>query len=101
MTTYVNSIRNGSLPCIESAVLALAQIENSAALQKAITHYDQQMSQRVQLPTETLQELLDLHRTCEKEAVNIFMENSFKNFNQGFLKELGVIFPSSLPGCRM
>ncbi|GAB1288189.1 Guanylate-binding protein 5 [Apodemus speciosus] len=82
VTTYVNTISNGSLPCIESAVLTLAQIENSAAVQKAITHYDQQMSQRVQLPTETLQELLDLHRTCEKEAIKIFMENSFKNFNQ-------------------
>ncbi|XP_052035017.1 guanylate-binding protein 1-like isoform X2 [Apodemus sylvaticus] len=87
--TCVNTINNGSLPCMESAVLALAQIENSAAVQKAIVHYDQQMSQRVQVPTETLQELLDLHRTCEKEAIKIFMENSFKNFNQLFLKELG------------
>ncbi|GAB1288193.1 Guanylate-binding protein 1 [Apodemus speciosus] len=88
VTTYVNSISNGCLPCMENAVLALAETENSAALQKAIAHYDQQMSQRVQLPTKTLQELLDLHRTCEKEATKIFMEHSFKDVNQVFLTKL-------------
>ncbi|XP_028643975.1 guanylate-binding protein 1-like isoform X2 [Grammomys surdaster] len=88
VTTYVDAIRSGSIPCMESAVLALAQTENSAAVQKAIAHYDQQMGQSVKLPTESLQELLDLHRTCEKEAIKIFTENSFKHFNQVFLKEL-------------
>lgn len=100
VTTYVNTISTGSLPCMESAVLALAHIENLAAVGKAIAHYDQQMSERVQLPTETLQELLDLHRTCERDAINIFLENSFKYFNQVFLKELRVIFLLSLSGCR-
>ncbi|XP_031195080.1 guanylate-binding protein 1-like isoform X1 [Mastomys coucha] len=88
VTTYVNTISNGSLPCMESAVLALAEIENSSALQKAIAHYDQHMSQRVQLPTETLQELLDLHRTCEREAIKIFMENSFRDVTKVFLTKL-------------
>ncbi|XP_009423097.1 guanylate-binding protein 3 isoform X3 [Pan troglodytes] len=60
--TYIDAISRGDLPCMENAVLALAQIENSAAVQKAIAHYDQQMGQKVQLPAETLQELLDLHR---------------------------------------
>ncbi|OBS75285.1 hypothetical protein A6R68_14177, partial [Neotoma lepida] len=60
--TYINAISSGDLPCMENAVVALAKIENLAAVKKAIAHYDQQMSQRVQLPTETLQELLDLHR---------------------------------------
>ncbi|XP_076789437.1 guanylate-binding protein 1-like isoform X2 [Arvicanthis niloticus] len=87
--TYIGAISSGDLPCMENAVLVLAQIENSAAVQKAITHYDQQMSQRVQLPTETLQELLDLHRTCEKEAVNIFLRTSFKDEDQSFLMKLG------------
>ncbi|XP_058295591.1 guanylate-binding protein 3 isoform X3 [Hylobates moloch] len=59
---YIDAISRGDLPCMENAVLALAQIENSAAVQKAIAHYDQQMGQKVQLPVETLQELLDLHR---------------------------------------
>ncbi|XP_058394442.1 guanylate-binding protein 2-like [Diceros bicornis minor] len=87
--TYINAISSGDLPCMENAVLTLAQIENSAAVQKAMAHYDQQMSQKVQLPTETLQELLDLHRASEKEAIEVFMKKSFKDVDQKFQKELG------------
>ncbi|XP_054448025.1 guanylate-binding protein 5-like [Pteronotus mesoamericanus] len=89
--TYVNAISSGDLPCMENAVLALAQIENSAAVKKAIAHYDQQMGQKLQLPTETLQELLDLHRDSEKEAIEVFMKSSFKDVDQKFQKELGTL----------
>ncbi|XP_028711196.1 guanylate-binding protein 1-like [Peromyscus leucopus] len=88
--TYVNTISSGGLPCVENAVLALSQTENAAAVQKAIAHYDQQMNQKLQLPTETLQELVDLHRASEKEATKIFMENCFKDVNQVFKMELGI-----------
>nr|CAB66615.1 hypothetical protein [Homo sapiens] len=86
--TYINAISRGDLPCMENAVLALAQIENSAAVQKAIAHYDQQMGQKVQLPAETLQELLDLHRVSEREATEVYMKNSFKDVDHLFQKKL-------------
>ncbi|KAM8789922.1 guanylate-binding protein 1-like isoform 2-T4 [Rhynchonycteris naso] len=86
--TYVKAIQSGDLPCMENAVLALAQIENTAAVQKAVAHYEQQMGQKVQLPTETLQELLDLHRASETEAIEVFMKNSFKDVDHLFQKEL-------------
>nr|XP_020754151.1 guanylate-binding protein 5-like [Odocoileus virginianus texanus]XP_020754152.1 guanylate-binding protein 5-like [Odocoileus virginianus texanus]XP_020754153.1 guanylate-binding protein 5-like [Odocoileus virginianus texanus]XP_020754154.1 guanylate-binding protein 5-like [Odocoileus virginianus texanus] len=86
--TYVNAINSGDLPCMESEVLTLAQIKNLAAVQKAIAHYDQQMGQKLKLPTETLQELLDLHRASEKEAIEVFMRNSFKDEDQGYRKKL-------------
>ncbi|CAK6441317.1 unnamed protein product [Pipistrellus nathusii] len=86
--TYVDAISSGDLPCMENAVLALAQIENSAAVKKAIAYYDQQMGEKVELPTETLQELLDLHMASEKEAIEVFMKNSFKDVNHLFQKEL-------------
>lgn len=92
MLTYVNAISCGDLPCMENAVLALAQIENSAAVKKAIAHYDQQMGQKLQLPTDTLQELLDLHWASEKGAIKIFLKNSFKDVDHLFQKELAVIF---------
>ena len=75
---------------MENAVLALAQIENSAAVQKAIEHYEEQIKQKVQLPTETLQELLDFLRPIEREALEVFMKNSFKDVDQMFQKELKV-----------
>uniref|UniRef100_A0A8C2UWK0 Guanylate binding protein 5 n=1 Tax=Chinchilla lanigera TaxID=34839 RepID=A0A8C2UWK0_CHILA len=86
--TYVDAINRGDLPCVGNSVLALVQTENSAAVQKALAHYDQQMDQKVQLPTDTLQELLDLHRACEREAMEIFTKNSFKDEDQTFQKEL-------------
>ncbi|XP_040607610.1 guanylate-binding protein 1-like [Mesocricetus auratus] len=88
VVTYVNTISSGSLPCIENAVLALSQTENAAAVQKAIAHYDQQMSQKLKLPTETLLELMDVHRASEKEAIKIFRETSFKDINQEFITQL-------------
>ncbi|XP_029411134.1 guanylate-binding protein 5 isoform X2 [Nannospalax galili] len=88
VVTYVNAINNGDLPCVENIVITMAKRENSAAVQKAISHYDQQMGQKVQLPTETQQELLDLHRAIESEAIEIFRKNSFKDEDQSFQKEL-------------
>ncbi|XP_032103708.1 LOW QUALITY PROTEIN: guanylate-binding protein 2 [Sapajus apella] len=87
--TYVSAISSGDLPCMENAVLALAQLENSAAVEKAVAHYDQQMGQKVQLPTETLQKLLDLHRDSEREAIEVFMKNSFKDVDHKFQRKLG------------
>ncbi|XP_005863413.1 PREDICTED: guanylate-binding protein 6-like isoform X2 [Myotis brandtii] len=88
VVTYVDAINSGAVPCLENAVTTLAQLENSGAVQKAANHYSEQMAQRVSFPTDTLQELLDLHAACEKEAIAIFMERSFKDDNQAFLKNL-------------
>uniref|UniRef100_A0A8D2HX19 Guanylate-binding protein 4-like n=2 Tax=Urocitellus parryii TaxID=9999 RepID=A0A8D2HX19_UROPR len=86
--TYVNAINKGTIPCLENAVITLAQRENSAAVQKAADHYSEQMAQRVQFPTDTLQELLEVHTACEKEAIAVFMEHSFKDDNHEFQKKL-------------
>ncbi|XP_021017895.1 guanylate-binding protein 6-like isoform X2 [Mus caroli] len=88
VTTYVDAINSGAVPCLDDAVTTLAQHENSVAVQKAADHYSEQMAQRLRLPTDTLQELLDVHAACEKEAIAVFMEHSFKDENQQFLKKL-------------
>ncbi|XP_076431189.1 guanylate-binding protein 3 isoform X2 [Peromyscus maniculatus bairdii] len=86
--TYVDAIHSGTVPCLENAVMTLAERENSAAVQKAADHYSKQMAQRVRLPTDTLQELLDVHTACEKEAIAVFMEHSFKDDEQEFQRRL-------------
>ena len=91
VVTYVDTINSGAVPRLENAVTSLAQLENSAAVQKAADHYSEQMAQRLSLPTDTLQELLEVHAACEKEAIAIFMEHSFKDENQEFQKNLEVI----------
>ncbi|XP_040607625.1 guanylate-binding protein 4 isoform X2 [Mesocricetus auratus] len=90
VTTYVDSINSGAVPCLENAVTTLAQRENSIAVQKATDHYNEQMAQLLRLPTDTLQELLNVHAACEKEAIATFMEHSFKDENQLFQKNLVV-----------
>uniref|UniRef100_A0A5F9CE06 GB1/RHD3-type G domain-containing protein n=1 Tax=Oryctolagus cuniculus TaxID=9986 RepID=A0A5F9CE06_RABIT len=85
---YVDTINSGAVPCLENAVTTLAQRENAAAVQKAAEHYSRQMAQRLVLPTDTLQELLDVHAACEREAVEIFMEHSFKDDTGEFQKNL-------------
>ena len=68
---YVDAINSGGVPCLENAVITLAEHENSAAVQKAADHYSEQMTQRLNLPTDMLQELLEVHAVCEKEAIAI------------------------------
>ncbi|XP_023613445.1 guanylate-binding protein 6-like [Myotis lucifugus] len=88
----VDTINSGAVPCLENAVITLAERENSVAVEKAADHYSEQMAQRVSFPTHMLQELLDLHAACEKETIAIFMEHSFKDDNQVFqTKLMGII----------
>nr|XP_032647627.1 guanylate-binding protein 1-like [Chelonoidis abingdonii] len=77
--TYVDTIRSGAVPCLESAVLALAQIKNSAAVGEAVAAYEEQLGRWVVLPTESVQELLELHAQCEQEALWAFMAHAFKD----------------------
>ncbi|XP_036613719.1 guanylate-binding protein 1-like [Trichosurus vulpecula] len=99
--TYVQAITSGDMPCMENAVLALAQIENTAAVQRALTYYEEMMNKRVQFPTETLRELLNIHAICEKEAIEVFIKDSFKDVDQKFQKELASQLETKRDGfCR-
>ncbi|XP_043859656.1 guanylate-binding protein 7-like isoform X2 [Dromiciops gliroides] len=88
LETYVKMIYSGDIPCLENAVLTLAQAENSAAVQKAANHYVKQMVLKVDLRMDTLQDLINIHTDCEKEAISIFMKHSFKDDTQKFQMEL-------------
>ncbi|KAM9109272.1 guanylate-binding protein 7-like isoform 1-T2 [Megaptera novaeangliae] len=88
VVAYIDAINSGGVPCLENAVITLAERENSAAVQKAADHYSEQMAQRLRLPTDTLQELLEVHAACEMEAIAIFLGHSFKDDKQTFQKKL-------------
>nr|XP_060616564.1 guanylate-binding protein 1-like isoform X1 [Anolis sagrei ordinatus] len=82
--TYVETISSGKVPCMESAVLALAEMENAAAVEEAVACYGGLMGQRLRLPTESVPELLGIHAKCEKEALQVFMARAFKDDEQRF-----------------
>ncbi|XP_067317268.1 guanylate-binding protein 1-like [Anolis sagrei] len=82
--TYVETISSGKVPCLESAVLALAEMENAAAVEEAVACYGKLMEQRLSLPTESVPELLGVHAGCEKEALQVFMARAFKDDERRF-----------------
>ncbi|POI21017.1 hypothetical protein CIB84_015235, partial [Bambusicola thoracicus] len=55
--TYVDAIQSGAVPCLESAVTALAELHNSAAVREAAALYWELMEQRAELPMETAEGL--------------------------------------------
>ncbi|XP_044290830.1 guanylate-binding protein 1-like [Varanus komodoensis] len=86
--TYVDTLRSGKVPCMENAVLALADRENSAAVADATARYVELMERRLKLPTETLEELLRIHAGCEEEALRVFMARAFKDDTRQFQAQL-------------
>ncbi|XP_048357656.1 guanylate-binding protein 1-like [Sphaerodactylus townsendi] len=86
--TYVDTIRSGGVPCMETAKLALAQIENSAAVMEATMRYTELMEQKLEQPTDTFHDLLVIHAKCEDEALQVFMARAFKDDKQRFQAEL-------------
>uniref|UniRef100_A0A8D0B8U4 GB1/RHD3-type G domain-containing protein n=1 Tax=Salvator merianae TaxID=96440 RepID=A0A8D0B8U4_SALMN len=74
MRAYVDAIDSGELPCLENAVRALSELENLAAVQEAISHYEKNMEMRLKLPTESVEEMLEVHDMCQEEAVAIFRD---------------------------
>uniref|UniRef100_A0A8C8VPG4 GB1/RHD3-type G domain-containing protein n=1 Tax=Pelusios castaneus TaxID=367368 RepID=A0A8C8VPG4_9SAUR len=86
--TYVDAIRSGAVPCMESAVLALAQIENSAAVGEAVAVYEERLKWWAALPTQSISELLELHAQCERAALQVFMARAFKDEEQQYQQQL-------------
>uniref|UniRef100_A0A8D2J2I6 GB1/RHD3-type G domain-containing protein n=1 Tax=Varanus komodoensis TaxID=61221 RepID=A0A8D2J2I6_VARKO len=80
--TYVDAIRRGAVPCIENAVLALAQAENAAAVREGLERYDEMVQLLSVLPAEDMTELLAVHARCEEEAIQVFLNHAFRDENQ-------------------
>ncbi|XP_030641364.1 guanylate-binding protein 1-like [Chanos chanos] len=86
--TYVKTIAIGNVPCLENAVVAMAQIENQAAVQEAFRFYESEMEQvKNTLPLE-LNEILSQHQKINTMATEVFMKHSFKDENGEYLKQL-------------
>ncbi|XP_078092401.1 guanylate-binding protein 7-like [Mustelus asterias] len=86
--SYVSAISSGAVPCLDDAVTSMARIENAAAVRAASDHYRRQMEQQlVKMPMETW-EISDIHGVCEKEALEVFMQRSFKDQHQDYQKQV-------------
>ena len=87
--SYVDAIRNGAVPCIENAVTAMSQVENTKALNDAMQIYKDIMD-AVEMPAEDQDALDDTSSDGEKRAVEYFKTHSIFDSDEHFLTELFV-----------
>ncbi|XP_055766394.1 guanylate-binding protein 1-like [Salvelinus fontinalis] len=88
VTTYVETIAKGNVPCLENAVLAMAKIENQAAVDEGLAVYQKGMEDVKALFPVDINQLSENHLRSETQATEAFMKRSFKDENGEFLKAL-------------
>ncbi|XP_051990510.1 guanylate-binding protein 1-like [Xyrauchen texanus] len=84
---YVEAIRTGNVPCLENAVVSLAQIHNAQAVDEALQFYRTEIFSLIQIPVDPKQ-LSSLHESAEKKAIKVFMSTSFNDTEQIYQREL-------------
>ncbi|RXN37828.1 guanylate-binding 1-like protein [Labeo rohita] len=88
--TYVDTISSGSVPCLENAVIAMAMIENEAAVNVGLQVYQSGMEKlKVSFPLE-LKAVSSKHQDLSSTATQAFMKRSFRDTDGKHLKSLEV-----------
>ncbi|XP_064875647.1 guanylate-binding protein 1-like isoform X2 [Oncorhynchus nerka] len=88
VNTYVETIAKGNVPCLENAVLAMAKIENQAAVDEGLVVYQKGMEDVKALFPVDIKQLSENHLRSETQATKAFLKRSFKDENWEFLKAL-------------
>ncbi|GAA6103467.1 guanylate-binding protein 1-like isoform X1 [Tachysurus ichikawai] len=86
--TYVETISSGKVPCLENAVVAMARIENEAAVQEGLKLYQSEMEQVKKMFPVSLNEITAEHQKISNMASSEFMKRSFKDEEQKYFKKL-------------
>ncbi|XP_067283823.1 guanylate-binding protein 4-like [Pseudorasbora parva] len=86
--TYVDTISSGAVPCLENAVLAMAMIENEAAVKEGLEVYQSGMEKlKKSFPLE-LKDVSSEHQCLSSTATQTFMKRSFRDTDGKYLKSL-------------
>lgn len=80
MTSYLETISSGRVPCLEGTMAALAASENAAAAAEALVEYRRGM-QDVVLPAEQ-HELSEAHNRWLQQALAVFHHRAFRDRDQ-------------------
>uniref|UniRef100_A0A672JYH1 GB1/RHD3-type G domain-containing protein n=1 Tax=Sinocyclocheilus grahami TaxID=75366 RepID=A0A672JYH1_SINGR len=88
--TYVDTISSGAVPCLENAVIAMATIENEAAVKEGLQVYQSGMEKlKDSFPLE-LKNVSSEHQHLSSTATQAFMKRSFRDTDGKNLKSLEV-----------
>ncbi|XP_073701358.1 guanylate-binding protein 4-like [Garra rufa] len=86
--TYVDTISSGEVPFLENAVIAMAMIENEAAVKEGLEVYQNGMEKlKNSFPLE-LKEVSSEHQCLSRIATQVLMKRSFKDSEGTYLKSL-------------
>ncbi|XP_075763804.1 guanylate-binding protein 1-like [Pelodiscus sinensis] len=85
--SYVETIMSGKVPCLDDAVTSIAAKQNEAAVREGLALYVAQMEEQVTFPAEVAA-LFETHGACERAALQLFMQQSFKDEDQKFQEQL-------------
>ncbi|ROL49849.1 Guanylate-binding protein 1 [Anabarilius grahami] len=84
--TYVDTISSGEVPFLENAVIAMAMIENEAAVKEGLEVYQSGMEKlKDSFPLE-LTDVSSEHQRLSSMATQTFMKRSFKDSEGTFMK---------------
>ncbi|XP_016114133.1 guanylate-binding protein 1-like isoform X1 [Sinocyclocheilus grahami] len=86
--TYVDTISSGAVPCLENAVIAMATIENEAAVKEGLQVYQSGMEKlKDSFPLE-LKDVSSEHQHLSSTATQAFTKRSFSDTDGKYLKSL-------------
>ncbi|XP_073693973.1 guanylate-binding protein 4-like [Garra rufa] len=85
---YVDTISSGSVPCLENAVIAMAMIENEAAVKEGLQVYQSGMEKLKESFPLKLKDVFSEHQHFSNTATQAFMKRSFKDTDGKYLKSL-------------
>ena len=81
---YVEAIRNGAVLCM------VGEIENQRSLDESVALYRQEFTGRVEMPTNTLQQMSDVHHACVKMATDFFSKLAVLDDEKIFSQKLKI-----------
>uniref|UniRef100_A0A673M0H0 Guanylate-binding protein 1-like n=1 Tax=Sinocyclocheilus rhinocerous TaxID=307959 RepID=A0A673M0H0_9TELE len=85
---YVDTISSGVVPCLENAVIAMAKIENEAAVKDGLEIYQSGMEKLKDTFPLELKNVSSEHQHLSSTATQTFMKRSFRDNDGGYLKTL-------------
>ncbi|CAM4589267.1 unnamed protein product [Leuciscus chuanchicus] len=85
---YVDAISSGKVPCLDNAVVALANLENQAAVQEALKVYQSGMEKVKNTFPISIDDLTCEHQKFSSLATSEFMKCSFKDEKGEYLEKL-------------
>ena len=89
---YVDTINSGSVPCLENAVVAMAEIENQSAMNEGFRLYEQGMGDLSKTFPTDLGTVSAEHHRFDAMARQEFLKRSFKDEGGKYTRQLAVSF---------